>query len=429
MSTCKTNNPKKRITECNKIIINKFTNGVEQQCLIDNNKLEVNGIKIILGKILGKGIFGIAYNSTITINNNIYEVAIKFFEPKADTERETILVNYLSKLVIDNISPHFLSIYHNMRCNQLFQKDKKNFRNYQMFIMEKADNNIETLLQIKSLNLNEIRNIVTQIFLAIYTFHQYTHCYHNDTNVGNILYMYDNTKDNKLYYQLLQQNYVLNAGNYLIILWDYGLVEPIINNSIFYDNIFNFDKNILQIIYNNIDINNLTTIIHDYLRIILQIKTLVKSNDIILYLDKIITILLKYNKDICDNFKYMITNKNELNKLFNYETVMILELIQNNHLDIKEAKTSAKNTLSRLFHFSINKNKNPYILNNNSTPPTINISSNQKILMNIYRHKRMQNMQHMIHYQYPFIIQRHYGGNKNKLKCKLNQLRNLSKSK
>jgi len=429
MSTCKSNNPKIRIDACNKVIKNSLRSSNNLQCLV-NNSITINEIKIKLGSVLGEGNYGIAYNSSMLINNKSYDVVVKFIELQQDTEREALLIEYLSNLVINNISPHFLASYHSTFCNKPFQRNIKLFKNYKMLIMEKAENrNLMQLIQVTQLTYKDIQNIITQIFLAIYTFHQYTHCYHNDTHLGNILYMYDTTKANKYYYQLKEDKLVLNASNYLMILWDYGLAEPILNNSIYFDGIFQLPREHVNKIYSSVR-NKLTNseshminIIHDYLRVVLQIKQFLKrpTTEVIAYLDKLIDLLIQYN----NNFHIKISQI-QLNTILNYDTELISDLIKNNLLSVRTStKISATNKLSRLFRFSTSKNKNPYALNNliGQRPPIITISNNQRMLINYYRVNPI--------YQQPTMFQRPYGGDKKnkKTKRKQNQPRNLSKSK
>ena len=76
MSTCGSNNPKIRIDACNKPIKNSLRSSNNLQCLVNNN-ITINGIQIKLGRFLGKGKYGIAYNSNMLINNKTYDVVIK----------------------------------------------------------------------------------------------------------------------------------------------------------------------------------------------------------------------------------------------------------------------------------------------------------------------------------------------------------------
>ena len=350
-STCGSNHSNQRITKCNKVIKQHFK--PKSMCLDPRNntlKFENFTISLTSDKVVGEGAFGKTFKDKIKINQKVYEVVVKIFTNEDSihiySEKELQLCDAVSNIVLQGISPHFPVVYSTMKCSApltIHFKSKKVITNrYMMFAMEKASGDLFRLLTTNNrINENILKCMLTQVILSIYTFHQYTHCYHNDTHDGNILYSYS-SKDinNYIYYNLSDKKYVLNSHGYIMMLWDFGLSEPMKDNSIYYERVKMYDmKQKLGIIY-------------DYYFILYRMQLLGHN---FLFIKAIKEVLQQYNYIMVAHIKNVIADANIVKQLLSFETLMLNKLISKNLISLENY--NAENNVPLL-------NNEPYKLNN-----------------------------------------------------------------
>lgn len=113
---------------------------------------------------------------------------------------------------------------------QLTRKENSFHKYIKTFIVEKASG---AFSELKETFEDDFNSIISQIILSIYTFHQYTKCYHCDTHYNNFLYHeLQHDKNTYIKYKLDNDIYKLKLSKYLIILWDYGLAKSMKNADI-----------------------------------------------------------------------------------------------------------------------------------------------------------------------------------------------------
>ena len=178
-----------------------------------------------------------------------------------------------SKLVEDNISPHFPLFYGTTQTcfkkysfevdddeihlfrdddNQLLYPENsklyKHIDDYiiqysdvpvQLLFIEKISHTFNDFLD-KSHNEKEWMSVLFQIVVAIYTIQQkYSMC-HNDLHIGNI--MYSHTNEKYLYYKIDNINYRVQTYNKIIKIIDFGRSTYHFNNNHIYNTIYQFNN-------------------------------------------------------------------------------------------------------------------------------------------------------------------------------------------
>lgn len=324
---CGSYDTQKNRRECNDIIRKHLA--ISQRHIkmnIDNKFIKFNDLLIFIEKLTGQGKYGKAYLSTLKYKNQSYDIIIK--QQIVNNKSKELLVNkelqiiqYLSSLVENNVSPHFLHYYNDISTNIISLSSQptatntiNNFNEYiKTFIVEKASGVFSELINTKI--HSDFNSIISQIIISIYTFHQYTKCYHCDTHRNNFLY-HELIQEQKTYikYKLDNNIYKLKLSNYLIILWDYGLALPIKNTSIlspyeFTYMIFDYHR-IFNIIYNYCNNN-------------------AENQDKI---DKILNILEDYDEKLLNITRKHNDHKIKVKYMFQLEKEMIYTLIKENLL-------------------------------------------------------------------------------------------------
>ncbi len=396
---CSDNDSQMNRRECNNIIqTNLDVSQKHTECNLNNKTIKLRNIKINLGTIIGKGAYGTAYLSNIIHKNESYDIIIKAQkiineDAKTDTEKELMILKYLSELVKKNVTPHFLYYYNEINCNNgqhagnkyqdyiltepeeykinrptnqngiietssmkpivtngintrptnqngiiktismkpivingivksiimnpdgaINYNSSQNFLNItRYFVVEKASGSLSKLQYTLRL---DFYSVISQIILSIYTFHQYTKCYHNDTHYNNFLY--NELKQQKktfIKYKLDNNVYRLKLSKYLIILWDYGLAYSMKNSSIFYF----YNKYLINLIYEYFRILSIIYISEHY--------TIDQNQR--QHLQKIFEILFKYNDKMKMELKNIKTHSKRINHMLKLEKEMIYALINN----------------------------------------------------------------------------------------------------
>ena len=334
---------------------------------------------------IGKGFYGSVYLSKFRYNNLDYNVIIKkqvipnypnllFSEKIIESNKvayrnEVAVLQYLTNhVVLKSLSPHFLSLYGHITCDE-----------DHMLIAEQASGSLYNILSTQNLSY-EFKSIVSQIIISIFMYHQYTKCYHNDTHVENFLYI-DTQQKISLKYNFHDKIYYVNCDKFLINIWDLGLTS-----NIQYDLLLNVNTN-----------NYLLNILRDYIYVIVDIYQKYKSItvDNIKYLANILHILLNYND-------MMRHDLNKMKNLFNTKTKYILrreeELFKK--LIDEQLIFDAYDTINRRHHY----NQRAYDVNNslNITPPVLEQSNSIKF-QNLVKSETISIMQR--HPEYNTLLQ------------------------
>jgi hypothetical protein len=276
------------------------------------------GKDIILDKKIGSdSAFGIVFLGHFKSNvklgtkfDKLNKFAVKITNQTRDNKNEIIILNKLTKLVIDFKCPHFPISYGSLRCNnsraksdnpddysivndkhkkvKLFPKLINKNKSLLIQINELATGDLDSIIESK-LNYDFL-NTITQVFISIMFFQHYSKYYHNDAHAGNFLY-HKIKPGGYFHYNIYGIDYYLENKGYLWVIWDFGLIEPIANNKLDICNDFEFILDKLDY-YDNIikaeETNFLTNLYSD----------VVSNYDNIKDLDKVQNLY----KDILDYF-------------------------------------------------------------------------------------------------------------------------------
>jgi len=287
------------------------------QCGDAANVIHINDMAITLNNQIGKGDYGVVYLANVHNKNEEYDIIIKKNNSNVSEQEnalESKLLSYLSKLLENNLSPHFLHFYNEIKCGGqtatpsmtpqpmarpgLFRMQKNTTltlpKIQSLFLVEKATGTLDNILHNRNVDL---QSIISQTILSIYMYHQYTHYYHLDTHIGNFLYLDIKDSNNEyLKYKFNNTVYHLDISKFIVILWDYGKSKPMLNQL-------------------NINITD------DYIRIIKEIVSYLKIQNIVL--SEIKKILKTYNNIINNN----LYNKNP-QEILKYNIIMERELLK-----------------------------------------------------------------------------------------------------
>ncbi len=286
-------------------VINKFKLKENKDYCLKFYKLDKNnnpifriGTNIILKKRIGSdSAYGIVYLSSFRdIDGKLFKFAIKMFPHEKFTInnnnlREINIMNLLSNLVLQQISPHFIIIYKSVICKsfEIYNKQKTTSSNFDLSLQyakgkhefykyypelfkKNISNTIYTIIcEIANGDMNNLfdsytifndnqflfGNLVLQMFLSLAFFTHYTNYIHDDAHHGNFLY-HKIKPGGFLHYKIYNQDYFIENLGYLILLTDFGLIKkpydsPIIND--FYRAFIcikfqkNFANNLFQLKY------------------------------------------------------------------------------------------------------------------------------------------------------------------------------------
>lgn len=370
--SCESVNLKTRLNDCN-YIIKKFFNDFNTHINNLNNEINTinklsliysdNGISVInqhnekkfllfrFGRTLGEGSFGKVILSNIKDRNNKeYNISIKIIKINNDIgllNKEIFLIRKASYFLEKKKTPHFLFYYNRIISNQ-----------HAVIFFEKLsgsvlDNNMNNILNIDKKNyLFNIQNIVTQIFLSIFSFHKYIGHYHNDTKFNNFLYIYDkHITNNMFYYKYIYNNkkYYLPCTKFVIIIADYGFAESMENTNIIYLPTIGFNDFNIKYLHKRDQPQKYTNLIVDYLSVIDSLLYYYKD---VAFLKDVKQFLLKFNTYSLTFYENHKNDKDFINKI---ENVLLYQLIKQEWFQLKPYT----NNLNE--NFVINKNA-PYNL-------------------------------------------------------------------
>jgi len=315
----------KRIEKFKKIsnLLKKFN---KSNCLVSaKNKISkysydnkrsfyVGDTKIFLKKRIGSNSrYGTIFLSTY--DNNKFAIKLSPFSHY--NLREIILIEKFSKLVENDINPHFLLNYklficnNNLELNNLPSIIQKN--NYYITVNELVNGNFKNFLNFTNSVL--LLNALQQILISILSFHHFSDgLFHNDCHYKNFLYLKINP-GGYFYYKIYDKDiYIKNLG-YIWFIWDYGLVKT-------------------KEIY-------IKRRLEDYFRILhffLKYNNLNRSTSNSLVIKNVLKIL-KFRKTYSSEFgnsdKLFFETLFKIPKLFNYKISSIQDIINKNPYVIK----------------------------------------------------------------------------------------------
>jgi hypothetical protein len=338
--------------QCNMRILSKLKTFIRSY---DCDKLTFTDYSIKIKNEIGKGVEGSAYLTQIYDEKDYYDIIIKKQNGPNNDEVNNLKVT--SDIIYNFYSPHFLYFYNSIPCTE---------NNYtrKLLLMEKVNGSVldqiydkkqKRVIKDKFENFQPyLKNIISQIIISIFTLHQYTNCYHNDTFLCNIfLIEYNDSYKSYLKYNINDIDYKLELSKYLVVLGDYG------DTTNFY---VNFDY-FLKIIYDYVrPLNDLLKYLHNKDEDKDEFIELSETNKN--FMIDILKILLKYNKNIKNHLELNF-EINELNYIKTEEIKMINEIISKYLI-----KSDNVNDNTNFY------NSSPYYLNNKEYIPKINSSTN-----------------------------------------------------
>ena len=283
------------------------------------------GSKIILNKQIGlPSKHGIIYLAHFK-KSNIF--AVKITSQAINNRDEIIILHILTKFVIELKCPHFPISYGYLECNN---EHSNNYNKIKSYFPELINKNNKYYIQINELangdlyslilkgHINLLNNII-QIFISIMFFHNYMNCYHYDSHIGNFLY-HKIKPGGYFYYNIYGKDYYLENKGYLWVIWDFGVILPLIEGP-----------------KRNISIN------HDYK----------------LFLERLVLMIKKVNRfKSNENNIILLLLKNIITKYDNIIDIKLLKIIDKEILEFLLKNVSSFTTIkpSNLL------NKNPYII-------------------------------------------------------------------
>jgi hypothetical protein len=241
----KINNNNRNMTLDSRLIVYEKINKIlttdlnKNKCIeYDKNldKLRLNNI--VLEKRIGSpSAVGIIMLGNIKKNKLIIKIASKNKENKLEID---IFRKISDKIILKHNIPHFIINYNYFVCEaknlgNICPKDENykdlcyyfGSKKYYMCINELADgdlfNIIKNIKKEKIFKKDYLDNIIAQMFLTIYALHYYVKYSHNDTHMGNYLFINNNLDKNSYYHYIVNgKNYYLKNNGITLILTDFG---------------------------------------------------------------------------------------------------------------------------------------------------------------------------------------------------------------
>ena len=229
------------------LIINYLADLTTKQCLEQMGKNQYKiGDKILLPKQIGtQSVYGVIYKSKGANIGELFRFATKLMKITTDNRNEVRLTTNVTKIVLNNINPHFPIVYRTFECEN--PKNNKEFPEltrrsaYYVFLNELANGDLKMFLH-STLKHDStlLKNTLAQIIISTLSFHNLGYS-HNDSHWGNFLYHKVN-KGGYIHYNIYGEDYYLENMGYLWVIWDYGFYKPLKNVTDYY-------KDMNQILY------------------------------------------------------------------------------------------------------------------------------------------------------------------------------------
>lgn len=177
-------------------------------------------------KIGTKSKYASIYLTGVPGFHNPFPIATKIMKFNYSNVNEVnIMLIITRKLILTELSRHFLMIYGHCICSNIIDERLK-----LISINELADGDLKMLFSMrKVLQDNELMlNILFQTFISIATFHNIVGYMHRDTHYGNFLYQ-QNSEIGYYHYSFNGKDYYLKSCKYNMIIYDYGFAKEINN--------------------------------------------------------------------------------------------------------------------------------------------------------------------------------------------------------
>ena len=211
----------------------KIKSPVNTKCIENNRiKFKSQSISIDTNKVIGFGGNSIILEGSSRTNTYVVKLIYSTIDKKSETE--VAIMKKTSLLLDSKQTRHLIKIYHNMKCknNQINIKSQYDGQqddivsfNY-LILMKKYSGHIVQLLFGES-TLDTKKNIYSQVYLSLITFHSFLNILHDDVKLDNFFYELQNVDSNEYYEYILvlngNQYYLyLKKINYSIVIGDYG---------------------------------------------------------------------------------------------------------------------------------------------------------------------------------------------------------------
>ena len=198
---------------------------IEPKKFGDNDGYTVRNIINLEKRIGTESIYGVIYLTTIAGASNNYKIASKLFGNNGGNRKEIDIMNFLTEnMILTQKNRHFLALYNKTACLDKKLKPKMRL----LSINELANGDLKSLVETKSVMSNDklVINLYIQTMISIASFHKATKYYHADTHWGNFLYQ-KNVEKGYYHYRNKGIDYYLEASDYTIMIYDYGLAKKI----------------------------------------------------------------------------------------------------------------------------------------------------------------------------------------------------------
>ena len=202
------------------------------------------GSNIILDKPIGSTSMHatIYYSIFRDKNKRLYKFAIKTTPITKITEKEVIILQQLTELIITRRCPHFPIIYSIIKCDNNDMNDSSyiksssnksiskipifHYNKYYSILTELANGDVKTFMKNHNKEIKLVKNALAQIWLSLIFYYKYTNNYHSDAHDGNFLY-HKIKSGGYFHYKIYEKDYYLKNEGYLWIIWDLEQSKPL----------------------------------------------------------------------------------------------------------------------------------------------------------------------------------------------------------
>jgi hypothetical protein len=176
--------------------------------------------------------YGVIYRTSVKDMLGRFPIATKLSELNEDNLKEVQLNLALSNNFVKNkLSRHFLLSYKSFICNSgdYNLPDIIKNKRYLITLNELAVGDLFALIRSSRTFYRKydlMLNIILQCLLSIATFHK-AGWIHQDCHAGNFLYQMNTDTTGYYHYLILGKHYYLKNCGYTMMIYDFGLAEPI----------------------------------------------------------------------------------------------------------------------------------------------------------------------------------------------------------
>lgn len=210
---------------------------IKKGCITDNlldNKYKVKdriGTDSISGEV-NKGCYPLTCKYPIAIKKIPMTYEIKYIDKPEDPKvldkyevfSELFFLKLSSLLVNNDITPNLPLLYDKYSCEddcKFTNPELKGKKKCLLVVNELADGDLKYILTKLQPNLETLKIIYFQIYVALYCMRKYFNLYHNDLHYGNVLYR-KIKPGGYIKYIIDGQSIIVPNIGYIMILWDFG---------------------------------------------------------------------------------------------------------------------------------------------------------------------------------------------------------------